>query len=162
MNKRSVFKRIVSAVLSLSMVLSYIDVGPLQKLTSLVMDAVADEPVPAAKEQGRAKYDLSSMRAYYYWRSSGTFGGVERKTYIHVYAKAGETIAFGSNVYNSCYLENGVDLQYTLASDNKTKEYDPDGYKDKDGNYIGFDIVMTDVNDRRISFDVKKKEIMEF
>ncbi len=137
MNKKSVFKRVVSTVLSLSMVLSYIDIGPIKELTSLVMNAVAEEPAPGAKVQERAKLQANSRRVFLWW-AGGNIGGVDKKNYIHVYAKAGETITFGSNVYNSLYNENGSTVQ---ASE------------------TGYDISMVDLNGRRKTFDVVKDGI---
>lgn len=64
----------------------------------------------AGKADASTNTDGDAARPYLYWES-GTFGGVAKKEYIHVYAKEGETICLGSNVFDSGWNLEGSKVE---------------------------------------------------
>ncbi len=88
----------------------------------------------------------NSARNYLYWRP-GSFGGVQYRNYIHVYAFEGDTICFGSDVYNSTLNAAGT----AIASEDDLKDI-----HNRLGADATVDIVLTDLRGNRILYDVKQ------
>lgn len=99
----------------------------------------------ATSANGNIDYGGSS-RNYLYWQT-GSFGGVAYKNYIHVYAFEGDTIYFGSNIYNSTLNLAGSG---TISTAEKT------ALEAQLGAGATIDIVLVDLRGNRIAYDVKQ------
>lgn len=88
----------------------------------------------------------NTARNYLYWQN-GSFGGVNYKNYIHVYAFEGDTICFGSDVFNSSLNADGS----AVASDAQKTQIE-----ERLGAGATVDIVLRDLRGNRILYDVKE------
>lgn len=102
-----------------------------------VTDTTSGNSTTYATPDGTGATWTNSSRVYLWWKTNGTFGGITQQNTIHVYAKAGETICFGSNVYNSQLNINGTATESVAAQKGKN------------------DIIMTDLHGERKAFDVE-------
>ncbi len=88
----------------------------------------------------------TSSRNYLYWQK-GSFGGVQYMNYIHVYAFEGDTICFGSDVWNSTL---------NTVGDRAANDTERADIQKRLGEGATVDIVLTDLRGNRILYDVKK------
>lgn len=99
----------------------------------------------ATSANGNINYGTTA-RNYLYWQG-GSFGGVQYRNYIHVFAFEGDTICFGSDVYNSTLNADGT-AKATAAQQEE--------YRTKLGSANAtVDIVLTDLSGNRILYDVR-------
>ena len=99
----------------------------------------------ATSANGNINYGTTA-RNYLYWQG-GSFGGVQYRNYIHVFAFEGDTICFGSDVYNSTLNADGT-AKATAAQQEE--------YRTKLGAADAtVDIVLTDLSGNRILYDVR-------
>lgn len=121
------------------------------KNKTLKLDGDTKSEYDKRLEMYNEMYDLDKLewreehndaRNYFYWTLSGSFGGITHKNYIHVYAFEGETITFGSNIYNSGLNNKGT----AIRTDRK------DVYNDDES----IDIILIDLNGNRLEYDVNK------
>ncbi len=148
MDKRNgTLKRITAFLLSVSMALTMFNVTdlPLINNGSSAVTASAEETTVAPADQKRYRDD-TTVRMFYTTRP-GAFGGVQKVTQIHVYAFAGETLEFGSNVYNANYGMDKNGVQKAYSYNDKTTPVGQDKGEDQDivvrgptGNYMSFDV----------------------
>lgn len=88
-------------------------------------------------------WNKTSARMYLYYKKSGSFGGVEQKNAIHVFAFEGDTICLGTNIYNS-----SIDLKGTGDRKDASGKVD---HTDKDS----IDIVMYDLSGEAKAIDIE-------
>lgn len=157
------YRKFMGLVLALALLL------PLLPYTAPVVNAAAeplsyDQELSERKIEYAKKFNMSdltwsgattangnidyggSSRNYLYWQA-GSFGGVAYKNYIHVYAFEGDTIYFGSNIYNSTLNLAGTG---TISASEKT------ALEAQLGAGATIDIVLEDLRGNRIAYDVKK------
>ena len=95
---------------------------------------------------GKLEWKDNSARTYMCWKKdSATFGGIEHKNYIHVFAFEGETICFGSSVAKSTLGVSGTDA--ATAEEKAAIER-------RFGTGATIDIVLEDLDGNRIAYDV--------
>lgn len=83
-------------------------------------------------------WNATSTRPFLYYTRNETFGGVERKNYMHVFAFEGDTICIGTNIYNSnLNLEGNANIGSNHPDDGS------------------IDVVMHDLKDNLIPIDIK-------
>lgn len=143
MNKRNgTLKRITAFLLSVSMALTMFNVTDLPLINNggNSVTASAEEETVTDADQKRF-WDGTAARMFYS-NLNDQFGGVKKRTTVFVYAKAGETIEFGSNVYNAT---TGYNASGDLVN-NGTVAYGGD-----DG-----DILLHDLKDKIIEFNVEE------
>ena len=153
-------RRALAGLLAVAMVFGLMNINPPEAKAEAADDYKKEQQ--ARQEEYKKKFDLetltwrdNSARPYLYWRND-VFGGIVGKNYIHVYAFEGETICFGSNIYNS-KLNMAGDREATEEEKKEIKKrlgYDEaDDTVDTD---ISVDIVLTDLRGNRILYDVKQ------
>ncbi len=166
-SKRALWQRILASVLCVCLVVPMLNgvdlTWKMQSKSNIASAATAEEEQKARAEEYAKKFDLddlkwsgattengsinygNSMRTYLDWRT-GSNAGMNQRNYIHVFAFEGDTICFGSNVFNSTLNESG------LAVANTTEKQD---IHNRFGNENAtIDIVLIDLQGNRIPFDV--------